>query len=423
MPDTRGGPLPIVSLHRRAGGAVRKRGRLLALLIPGALAVGWLISSQGSGQPRLSPDEPVPVTAALATRRDVPLYLEGVGAVQAYRTVNAQPQVDGPLVDVAFAEGQEVHAGDILGRIDPRPYQAALDQAEARKAEDEALLLSARKDAERSAALAAKNYTAAQTLDAARAKAGQLEAAVKGDAAAVEAARIRLGYTTIRTPIDGRIGIRQVDPGNIMHATSPDSVTTEGGGGGGTSGIKSNTLAVITQIHPISVVFTLPQDALPRLLVAKAGGPLEVAVYGRGGEALDRGRLDVIDNQVDAATGMVRLKATMPNSRNLLWPGQFINARLLVETHTRSVTVPALAVQTGETGEMAFVVNGDSSVAVRKIRTGIVDGDVTEILDGINEGESVVVAGQYRLRSGSKVVAHSAQASTAELTAGRGSAP
>jgi len=365
----------------------------------------------------------VPVGAATAERRDVPVYLQGIGTVQAFNTVAIHPQAEGQLVKVAFTEGQEVHAGDLLAQIDPRPYQAALDQAVAKKAQDEALLANAKLDVQRYAGLVEKNYVARQQLDTTRAQAAQLEAAAKGDEAAIQAARIQLGYTTIRSPIDGRAGIRQVDQGNIVHSFSSGGSTGGSGSGSGgssssgsgSSGGNSDALVVIAQLHPISVIFTLPQEELPRLLQANAKGKLGVAVFGRaGGDALDQGQLEVIDNQIDPATGTVRLKATLPNKNGLLWPGQFVNAKLLLDTRAQSVTVPDTAIQRGAQGDYVFIVRDDHTVESRTVVTGTLHDGTAEVLQGLTEGETVVASGHYRLRPGIKVAIETANTASQE---------
>ena len=331
---------------------------------------------------------PVPVTTAIAVRRDVPVVLEGLGAVQAYNAVTVHTRVDGELERIAFTEGEDVKAGDVLAQIDPRGYQAALDQALAKKVQDEAAAANARADRDRYATLVAKQYVTQQQYDTAKAQAQQYAAAVLGDEAAIENARVQLSYTTIRSPIDGRVGIRKIDQGNIIHAN-------DAGG-----------IVVITQVQPISVLFTLPQEALVRVVKAMAAGRLPVTAMSRDGKlALDRGTLDLVDNQIDASTGTVRLKATMPNADGMLWPGQFVNARLLVETRAQAVTVPATAVQRGQQGTYAYVVDQGNVVEARPLVAGQGDDDVIVVESGINAGEVVVTAGQYRLRPGSKVEA------------------
>jgi membrane fusion protein, multidrug efflux system len=361
----------------------------LALLLMSGLAVA-IGSFDGRWGARAAPKEPaapaVPVTAALARRQDVPVYLQGLGTVQAYNAVTIRPQVDGQLRQLAFKEGQDVRTGDLLAQIDPRQYQAALDQAIAKKGQDEALLANAKNDLRRYTGLAEKNYVARQQLDQTRAQVNQLTAAVQGDEAAVENARVQLGYTSIRSPIDGRAGIRNVDVGNILHASDPGGIV------------------IITQVHPISLLFTLPEEELPRVLEGMNKGRLNVEASSRDGKKLlDEGMLNLVDNQIDQTTGTVRLKATMPNKSGLLWPGQFVNARLRVQTLPQVVTIPSEAVQRGPDGPFAYVVKDDGTVEARKLSLTVVSEGTAAIESGISEGEKVVTAGQYRLQPGSRV--------------------
>ena len=367
---------------------------LLAALGGGLWAGRGAKGPQGPAGPR-----GVPVSVAAARLKDVPQWLDGIGTVQAYNSVTVRPQIDGQLQSVAFTEGQEVHAGDLLAQIDPRSYQAALDQALAKKAQDQAQLTNARTDLARYAGLIAKHYVTQQQYDTARALVTQLTAAVLGDAAAVENARVQLGYTTIRAPISGRAGIRQIDPGNIVHAADPTGIV------------------VLTQMHPISVLFTLPQDELPGVLRAMAAGPLEVVAASRdGSDVLDRGTLALVDNLIDPSTGTVKLKATMPNSQGVLWPGQFVDARLLVGTSHHVVTVPATAVLHGQQGTYAYVVKPDHTVVARPVTTAPANGDLAVISSGIAVGETVVTAGQSRLQPGTRIEADAAAAFPAART-------
>lgn len=369
--------------------------RLLIVLVALLIAAGglWAFQTSGSkgsgGSPAPSAaGSAVPVTAALSARRDVPVYLEGLGNVQAFNTVTIRTQVDGQLNKIAFKEGQEVHTGDLLAQIDPRTFQAAVDQAQAKKAQDEAQLANARIDLGRYTSLVEKNYVARQQLDTTRALVAQLEATVKGDDAAIENARINLGYTTIKAPIDGRAGIRLVDMGNIMHASDPTGIV------------------VLSQMRPISVLFTLPESAVTQVNEAMAGKPLQVVVLNRDDtRELDEGALELVDNQIDQSTGTVRLKATLPNMKGLLWPGQFVNARLQVSTLTKALTIPAGAVQRGPQGSFVFVIKADGTVDMRKITVGEISQGLAVIQSGIEEGEQVVTEGQYRLQPGSRVEA------------------
>lgn len=331
---------------------------------------------------------PIPVLAARSETRDVPVYLDGLGTVQAFNLVSVRPMVEGPLMEVRFREGQDVRAGDLLARIDPRPYQASLDSAVAKKQQDEANLANAKLDANRYAKLAATAYSSAQQSDTARAQVAQLEAQVRGDQAQIDTARTQLSYTEIKAPIDGRIGLRQVDSGNI--ARPSDAVP----------------LTVITQLKPISVVFTLPQQALPAVASAMQDGMPEVlALKQSGGTAdpLDRGQLAVLDNQVDPATGTIKLKATFPNDRLLLWPGGFVNVRMLAETQRSVVTVPTAAVQRGPRGAFVFVIAPGPVAQRRPVTVGHEDDQVSVVAEGLRSGEQIVVDGAQRLTDGGKV--------------------
>jgi len=329
---------------------------------------------------------PVVVDAVPTRRADVPIYLEGLGTVQAFNTVTVTARVDGELQKLGFTEGQDVRKGDLLAQIDPRPYQAALGQALAVKAKDEAQLVSARADLQRYVELAPENLASQQTLDSQRAAVAGLEAQIKGDQANIDNARTQLAYTTITSPIQGRTGIRRVDVGNNVHAAD-------------TTGI-----VVVTQLQPITMIFTLPEDSLPALAAAMREGPLAVAAVARDGHAeLDRGSLLLIDNQIDQSTGTIRLKAVFPNTRNTLWPGQYVDARVLVRTERSVLTMPTAAAQRGPNGIFAYVVKADSTVEARPVSLGEESGSLMVVRDGINDGEQVVTSNQYRLQPGSHV--------------------
>jgi len=343
----------------------------------------------------------VPVTVGKVVKRDLQTYLEGLGTVQAYNTVTIRPQVDGQLVKLAVKEGQNVHVGDLLFQIDARPYQAAYDQAVAKKAQDQAQLANARLDLERYTRLSDKNYIAHQQLDATQAQVNQLEAAVKGDQAAIDAARVNLDYCSIHSPIEGRVGIRTVDVGNVVHASD------------------ANGLVVITQLQPIHLLFSLAEDSLQNILKAERGASTPVAAISRDGTRhLDDGVLDLVDNQVDQATGMVRLRATLPNKSSLLWPGQFVNARLTLDKLTGVLTIPVEAIQRGTEGRSVFVVKGDSTVEQRPIQIGPVSEGLAVVTKGINDGETVVTSGQYRLETGSKIEIRTAPVANTPVTNG-----
>ena len=334
--------------------------------------------------------EVIPVLTAAAQTRDVPIYMDGLGTVQASASVTVKPMVDGTLLEVRFREGQDVKAGDVLARIDPRIYQAALDQAQAKKAQDQAQLANARADAARYSKLAANAYTSAQQADTARAQVAQLEAQVAADQAQIDTARTQLSYTTITAPIDGRTGIRQVDAGNLVRAGDV------------------NGLVVITTLQPVSVLFTLPQQALPAVAKAMAEGSppvLALAQDATGGAAklLDTGSLTVLDNQVDATTGTIKLKAVFPNAERRLWPGGFVSVRLRTETAKDAVVVPPSAIQRGPRGSYVFVVDGDATAKRQPVTVGYEDEQASIIANGLKGGETVVIDGASRVSDGGKV--------------------
>ncbi len=330
---------------------------------------------------------PVPVLAAAATKADVPVYLDAVGTIKALNTVTVRPQVDGKLLSVGFKEGEDVKKGAVLARIDPSIYQAQLDQAVAKKAQDEAQLANAKIDLDRYEKLAASNAINHQQADTQKALVAQYSAQVQSDQAAIENGRTTLGYTTILAPIDGRTGIRMVDEGNIVRASDANSA-----------------IVVITQLKPISVLFNLPQQELGRVNAAFAKAPLAVEAQRPDNNAvIDRGTLRVVDNQVDQTTGTVRLKAEFPNADLQLWPGQFVNVRLLIDTLKDVVTIPTGAVQRGPNGTFVYVVKDDNTVAIRPIVVQKQDESQTVVKSGLSPPERVVTTGFVRLTDGSKV--------------------
>ena len=333
----------------------------------------------------------VPVGTAVAVRQDIPLVLNGLGNVQPFQQTVVKTQVDGQLVEVAFREGRDVKVGDVLARIDSRIYQAALNQAIAKKAQDEAQLANARLDEKRYQELVDRNFISRQQLDTTRAQVVQLDAAVKGDSAAIDNARVLLDYTTIRSPLNGRVGIRLVDVGNIVHVSDPGGIVN------------------ITQLHPIAIIFSLPEDQVSKVLAAQKAGPLKVSVLSRDGQqVLDEGRLELIDNQIDTNTAMVKLKAISENQAGLLWPGQFVNAQLTVGVSRDAVTIPVPALQHGQQGNFVWVVNPQGKAEVRTVTVGQINNGMAVIENGIAADETVVVSGHYRLQSGIAVVAAAA---------------
>ena len=367
---------------------------LLVLLVLGGAGT-WLwyrnaAAPQAAGPGRAAgrggAGAPVPVAVAPARRQDVPIMLDALGTVQAYNTITVRAQVDGQLIEIAFQEGQEVKRGDVLARIDPRPYQAALDQAVAKKAQDEALLANARLDLERYAQLARTQGVSRQQQDTQRAQVAQYEAQVNADQAAIEAAQTQFSYTTIHSPIAGRVGLRLVDQGNLVRASDATGIVT------------------VAQLRPIAVVFTLPQQALPQVRQAMQRGEVAVQATAPGAEGAVAGTLLTIDNQVDQATGTIRLKAAFANEDSRLWPGAFVNVRLQVDTVTGATTVPLVAVQRGPDGPYAFVLDQDgATVAQRGVELGPVTQTVAVVRGGLDPGDRVVTSGALRLSDGARV--------------------
>jgi multidrug efflux system membrane fusion protein len=348
------------------------------------LLIGWrvVVHKPADAASRNTPPA-IAVDMAAVGHTDVPIYLQGLGTVQAFYTVTVTARVDGEIQKIGFTEGQTVHKGDLLAQIDPRPNQAAYSQAVATKAKDAAQLANAKLDLERYTVLQPQDLASKQTVDTARANVDQLAAQLQVDQAMVDNARTQLDYTRITSPIDGRTGMRLIDPGNIVHAA-------------GTTGI-----VVVTQVQPISVVFTLPEENLSTVGEALAAGPVQVTTLSRDGKSvLDQGTLTLIDNEIDQTTGTAKLKATFSNTKNTLWPGQYVNARVLVRTEKNALTVPTPAVQLGPNGPFTYVVKSDSTVEVRPLELGDESDGLTVIKKGIALNERVVTSNQYRLQAG-----------------------
>src|SRR5215475_14494756 len=363
---------------------------IVTLVILGGLGyIGWLAFQQKGGNRNGDgrPDLPVPVLAATPRVQDVPVYLDGVGAIRALNTVTVRSQVDGKLISVNFIEGQDVKKGDVLGEIDPAIYQAQYDQAVAKKAQDEAQLANQRLDLIRYQQLAATNAGSKQQADTQKAAVAQTEALVKADQAAIDNAAATLGYTKIVAPLSGRAGLRQVDQGNIIHAAD------------------ATGLVIITQLQPIAVWFSLPQQQIVRVNAAAAKGALTVDVFGNDNVTVaDTGKLTGIDNQVDPTTGTLRLKAEFPNTTYQLWPGQFVNVRLKVETIDKAVVVPTAAVQRGPAGTFSYVI-GENDIATAKpiVVTQQNENDAV-IASGLTTSDRVVTTGFANLSDGARVV-------------------
>jgi multidrug efflux system membrane fusion protein len=346
-------------------------------------------SGSKSAQASVTPPS-IPVAVASAEQRDFPVYLSGLGSVQASNTVSLKSRVDGQIVQIAFKEGQFVKQGELLIVIDPRPYQVALEQAEAALARDQAQLKNAQLDYERYQGLFKEGVISQQQYDAQRALVGQLDGTIKADQAAIDNARLQLVYTRVTAPVSGRIGLRLVDIGNMVHATD------------------TNPLLVITQLQPIAVVFTLPEDALPNVTKHMKNGTLEVDAYSRDDTTkIAAGKLLTIDNQIDQTTGTGKLKAMFNNADSALFPNQFVNARLLLETRKAVTVIPAAAVQRGPQGStFVYVVKPDKTVEVRNLKVALTQGNLSVIASGLAPGEQVVTDGQDKLQGGSRVEPH-----------------
>ncbi len=368
-----------------------KTATVAAVVLAVATAIGAGLAHKpataAAGKPA---GRPVAVDTAGVTRSDVPIYRQGLGTVQAFYTVTVTARVDGELKKIGFTEGQTVHKGDLLAEIDPRPNQAALAQAVATKAKDAAQLANARRDLERYTVLQPQDLASKQTVDTQRAMVDQFTAQLQIDEAQIENARTQLDYTRITSPIDGRTGIRLIDPGNIVHAAD-------------TTGI-----VVVTQVQPIAVIFTLPEEDLGMVGAALSAGPVKVSVVPRdGGNPLDEGALSLIDNQIDPATGTARFKAIFKNAHNTLWPGQFVNARVLVRVDKNAMTIPSTAVQIGASGPFTYVVKDDSTVEARQLTLGQENDGMTIVTHGLDPADRVVTSNQYRLQAGAHVQANS----------------
>ena len=383
---------------------MRKRLLILAIVLIGALGIALGVRWKSAAQPaQPSPAPPaVPVIAGTVLSHDVPIYLRGVGTVVAYNNVVVRSQVTGQIIKIAFNQGQTMHKGDLLAEIDPRPYQAQLDQATANRDRDQAQLVNAGANLGRYTSLASKGWATPQLVDTQKAQLGQLQAMVKSDEAVIEAARTNFSYTRLTSPVDGVTGIRQIDEGNIIHPTDP------------------NGLVDVTQIQPISLIFSLPQTSFVAIQQQMERGPLRVLAYNQDDATqLDEGRLDLIDNQIVQTTGTIRLRATFPNVRHLLWPGELVNARLLLKARHNGLTIAASAIQQGPAGAFVWVIGPDETVQMRPVTVAQTSDGVALIDSGLQAGEKAVVDGQYRLQAGARVeeltgpAAHEAQLQSA----------
>ncbi|MDQ0509869.1 efflux RND transporter periplasmic adaptor subunit [Ancylobacter amanitiformis] len=371
-----------------------RRGRLAVPLIMGAVlacaggAYLWRENRANAAQPAAAAaprSQTVRVNVAPVERRDVPVVLNGLGTVQASQTVNIHARVDGTLQSVNFTEGQNVKAGDVLATLDPRLARASLDQARAAKAKDEAQLHGAEADLSRYTQLVQKDYASRQSVDQQQATVDQLKASIAADDAAIETAQANLDYTSVTAPVDGRMGLRQIDPGNLVHTSD------------------TTPIAVLTALRPVSVIFSLPEKDLDAVKNAQARGAVTVTAARDDGGVLGTGKLTVIDNLVDAGTATLRLKAVFPNDDERLWPGGFVHVLLAVDTVRDALTVPVAAVQRGPDGLFAWVVGESGTAGVKPIETGQVADGVAVVTKGLDAGDRVVTEGQYRLRPNVKV--------------------
>jgi len=374
---------------------------IFAFLAIAAAGAGWAYENYAAVKgvsPAPTPPEIVPIVAQAVKSGDVPIYLRGIGTVSAYNTVVVRSQITGEIVQIAFKEGQAVHKSDLLAEIDPRPYQALIDQYTANKNRDQAQLKNAQANLGRYTPLEQRGFASQQLVETQEAQVSQLQAAIDSDEALIRAAEVQLSYTRLTSPIDGVTGIRQIDIGNIIHPTDP------------------NGLVTVTQIEPISVIFTLPEGDLPQIQQRLANGPLTVFAYSQDNKIrLGEGQFLLVNNQIDQTTGTIQIKANFPNKDHRLWPGQLINASLLLDTRHDAITVAASAVQQGPSGTYTYVVKPGDIAEIRTITVAQVSGGQALIDSGLSANEQVVVDGQYRLRPGSHVtVLHGKAAQEAE---------
>jgi multidrug efflux system membrane fusion protein len=368
-----------------------RAGLVFLITVLGAGVIGGLVywhQSRAEPTAEAPAQQPAttPVVAGPVQSGPVPIYLRGVGTVIAYNNVVVRSQITGPLIKVSFRQGETVHKGDLLGEIDPRPYQAQLDQVIANRDRDQAQIINAQANLDRYVPLQSKGFATGQLVDTQKAQVAQLEAMVKGDEAAIESARVNLSYTRLTAPLDGVTGIRQIDEGNIIHPTD------------------ANGLVDVTQIQPISLIFTLPETTFVEIQKELAKGPVKVFAYSQDDKTkLDDGELLLIDNQINQTTGTIRLRATFPNQQRLLWPGELVNARLLLRTEPQGLTIAAGAVQQGPKGPYVYVIGPDQSVQTRPVKVAQIDEGKALIDSGLQDHEQVVVDGQYKLQPGTHV--------------------
>jgi multidrug efflux system membrane fusion protein len=372
---------------------MKKKIVIPAVLLTVVLAAGGLYFAHNQALEKASATTPpapapAPIVAGTVAQHDVPIYLIGVGTVIAYNTDIVRAQIQGQIISINFTEGQTVHAGDLLAQIDPRPYQALIDQYTGNLERDQAQLKNAQANLTRYTTLGDKGWATPQLIETQQAQVGEVQAAIKSDQALIDAAKVQLSYTRLTSPIDGVVGIRQIDVGNII---SPSN---------------TNGLVVVTQLHPISLIFTLPETSLPQIQQQqqKTKTPLTVIAYNQDNTIkLDQGQLGLVNNEILQTTGSIQLKANFDNKSNRLWPGELVNARLLVDTRHNGLTVPAAVVQQGANGPYGWVINPDNTVAIRQIKVAQITDGQALIDSGLEANEQVVVDGQYKLQPGTHV--------------------
>jgi multidrug efflux system membrane fusion protein len=370
-----------------------KKKSIIAALVTGVVAAGglfYLLHVRPLDEATATPvsPAPVPVVAATVTQHDVPVYLVGVGTVIAYNTDVVRAQIQGQIISINFTEGQKVHAGDLLAQIDPRPYQAMIDQYTGQLERDQSQLGNAKTNLTRYTNLGDKGWATPQLVETQQAQVGELQGAIKTDQALIDASKVQLSYTRLTAPIDGVVGIRQIDVGNII---SPST---------------ASGLCVVTQLDPISLIFTLPETVLPQIQMQqeKTKAPLKVLAYNQDNTIkLDEGDLGLVNNEILQTTGSIQLKANFPNKDNRLWPGELVNARLLLDTRHNGLTVPAAVVQQGPKGPYAWVIKPDNTVAITQIKVAQISDGQALIDSGLDANEQVVVDGQYKLQPGAHV--------------------
>lgn len=414
VPDTLGtepgGPFVPPAQH---GGPAPRKGHgwiwavvILALIAAAVAYRAWSRPKQGTASAAgraAAAGQEVSVGVVPVSKRDVPYYVSGLGTVTAYYTVTVHSRVDGQIMAVHFREGQFVNAGDLLAEIDPRPYEVALAQAQGQLAKDTAAASYAKADLDRYQALWKAGVIAKQQLDSQTAVAGQAEGAIQADRAQIDNAKLQLTYCHITSPISGRVGLRLVDPGNIVHASD------------------QNGMLVITQLHPIAVLFTLPEDMLPEVQSEMRKRQLTVEAFSRDGNTkLANGKLETVDNQIDPTTGTIKLKAVFNNPDSALWPNQFVNARLFLTVRKNALVIPTAAIQKGAQSPFVYVVNEDHEAALRPVDVDFDEGNLTVIRKGLTAGEEIVVDGQDKLQQGTKVSTHPSKAVS---TSGETAAP